>query len=335
MVLVKIALFFIVALLIGCGSIRDNTPIVKTVDGISIKPYFSLTQSNYKDGGGVDELIIDDINSAQKTIRLAIYGFSNDKIRDAILEAYKRGVDTIIVTDDKRVNQENIQILKSEGITIIDDQNPSALMHHKFLVIDGNIVWSGSANYNYYSFYKNNENLVKFKSSKVAKVYLEEFGELYTHVDKEGAYVSDTLEIYFSPEDDFEQRLLSLMESAKKSIDFLAFAFTSKPLADALKKKFENGIKIRGVYDKRWNSSSKYSTYNSLLSYGLNVKLDGNNQTLHDKIFIIDDKTVVTGSYNFTNKANEANNENAIVVHNSEFASRYEDEFEDIYAIAK
>jgi phosphatidylserine/phosphatidylglycerophosphate/cardiolipin synthase-like enzyme len=88
------------------------------------------------------------------------------------------------------------------------------------------------------------------------------------------------------------------------------------------------------VFDKRWNSN-QYSKYNEMLSNGLNVKLDGNKQTMHNKVFIIDDKTVVTGSYNFTEKANEKNNENAIVVHNEEFASRYEDEFEEIFTLAQ
>lgn len=320
----------------GCGSIRDNISTNKSIDGISIKPYFSLTNSKYKDGGGVDELIINDINSAKKSIRLAIYGFSNDRIRDAILNAHQRGVDTKVVTDDKRVNSENILMLIDKGIDVIDDKNPSALMHHKFLVIDGNIVWSGSANYSYYAFYKYNNNLIKFKSSKIANVYLEEFEELYTHVNKEGAYVSDILEIYFSPEDDFEQRLLGLIENAKESIDFLAFAFTNEKISDALKEKFDEGVKIRGVFDKEQHEGflKRYSKFNTLLEHNLNVKLDGNTQIMHNKVFIIDQKTVVTGSYNFTVKANEENSENSIVVHNSEFASRYEDEFEVIFTEA-
>ena len=320
-------------LILGCGGGKKE--MATYIGTTSIKPYFSLTGSNYNRGGGVDELIISEIEDAKKSIRLAIYGFSNDRIRDAILNAHKRGVDTKVVTDDKRANSENILLLKSAGIDVVDDKNPYALMHHKFLVIDENVVWSGSANYSYYAFYKNNENLVKFTSSKIAKVYLEEFDELYHHKDVEGAYVSDNLEIYFSPEDDFEQRLLSLIENAKESIDFLAFAFTNKKISDALKERFDKGITIRGVFDKEQHEGflKRYSKYETLLSHQIDVKLDGNRQTMHNKVFIIDHKTVITGSYNFTVKANEDNNENAIVVHNSEFASRYEDEFEEIFAL--
>ncbi len=327
---------FVFLLLAGCSSTRENSTTTLKTEDLIIKPYFSLTNSNFNKGGGVDDILIDEITNAKKNIYLAIYGFSNDRIRDAIIVAFKKGVDTKIVTDDSQLDSENITILRDEGIEIIDDKNPYALMHHKFLIIDESVVWSGSANYSYYAFYKNNENLVKIKSQKIAKVYLDEFKELYDHKDIEGAYISSSLEIYFSPEDDFEQRLLELIENAKESIDFLAFAFTNKNLSDALKMKFDQGVKIRGVFDKKQNDGflKKYSKYNTLLAHKIDVKLDGNRQTMHNKIFIIDKKTVVTGSYNFTIKANEENNENAIIVHNREFASRYESEFEDIFSLA-
>ena len=332
--------FFLAAsllLLFGCSSTSRGIDATPATDGVKIKPYFSQTDSNYNLGGGVDDLIVKEIENAKKSLRLAVYGFTNDRLRDALIVAYKKGVDVKVITDDGEFYKKDIVVLKDAGIEVVNDENPYALMHHKFLVIDDAVVWSGSANYSYYAFYKNNENLVKITGSKVAKVYLDEFKELYEHKDYEGAYISDNLEIYFSPEDDFEQKLLQLIESAKVSIDFLAFAFTNEKISDALKAKFDEGIKIRGVFDKKQNDGflKKYSKYNTLLSYGLDVKLDGNRQTMHNKVFIIDDKTVVTGSYNFTVKANYDNNENAIVVHNDEFAYRYLEEFETIWSLGE
>ena len=330
----RVLLLTVFLLLVGCGGREASLYNQNPSESISIKPYFSLTNSSYKESKGMEKTLIQEINQAKESIRLAIYGFSNDRIRDAVLATFKRGVDTKIVTDDTEANKENILILKEAGIEVVDDEDSSALMHNKFLIIDANVVWTGSANYTYYSFFKNNENMVRIKSRKIANVYLEEFNEIFNHNYKEGAYISEKLEVYFSPEDDFEQRLLDLIEHAKYSIDFLAYAFTSKTLSNALKNRHDKGISIRGVFDKRWNSN-QYSKYNEMLSNGLNVKLDGNKQTMHNKVFIIDDKTVVTGSYNFTEKANEKNNENAIVVHNEEFASRYEDEFEEIFTLAQ
>ncbi len=325
---------FFIFIFTSCSTSSRNIAQNQTAT-LTIKPYFSQTNSNFNNGGGVDDIIVKEIKSAKKSLYLAIYGFTNDRIRDALIDAYKNGVDVIIVTDDTKMASEDINVIKDSGIKVISDESPSSLMHHKFLVIDGSVVWTGSANYGYYAFYKNNENLVKFTSIKVAKVYLDEFDELLNGVDKEGAYVSEKLEIYFSPEDDFEQRLLQLIDEASVSIDFLAFAFTNDNIALALIEKHKQGVNVRGVFDKKQNDGflKKYSKYNKLLSNSLDVKLDGNRQTMHNKVFIIDKKTVVTGSYNFTVKANEANNENSIVVHNKEFAYRYTQEFEEIFSL--
>jgi len=332
-------LFLVISFLLlsGCSSTSRNIDTLPATNGIKIKPYFSQTGSNYNLGGGIDDLIVEEIKSAKKSLRLAVFGFTNDRLRDALIVAHKKGVDVIVVTDDGEFYKDDIVVLKDAGVEVLNDENPNALMHHKFLVIDGAVVWSGSANYSYYAFYKNNENLVKITSSKIAKVYLDEFKELYEKKDYEGAFLSDSLEIYFSPEDDFEQRLIQLIEDANISIDFLAFAFTNEKISDALKTKFNEGVKIRGVFDKKQNNGflKRYSKYNTLLSHGLDVKLDGNRQTMHNKVFIIDGKTVVTGSYNFTVKANKQNNENIIIIHNKEFTYHYLEEFETIWSLGE
>ena len=321
----------------SCSTFSKDVETSKQTSSITIKPYFSQTNSNYNNGGGVDDIIVQEIKNAKKSLKLAIYGFTNDRIRDALIEVHKKGIDVKIITDDSKIDSEDISVIKQAGIQVLDDKDKNALMHHKFLIIDENVVWSGSANYGYYAFYKNNENLVKFTSKKVAEVYLDEFEELKNGKNYEGAYVGENLEIYFSPEDDFEQRLLQLIEKARESIDFLTFAFTNENISNALKQKHDNGVKIRGVFDKKQNDGflKKYSKYNTLFEHGIDVKLDGNKQTMHNKVFIIDKKTVITGSYNFTVKANDDNNENSIVVHNGEFASRYLDEFEEIFYLGE
>ncbi len=334
-------LFYLLLLLLltGCGHvIRDNNSTDTSVsqnDGIKINAYFSQTSGNYHDGGGIDALIVDDYNRAKEEILVAIYALTNDRIRDALIAAHQRGVDVEVYTDDGELFSDDMKLLKEAGIPVLSDEDPSALMHDKFSVIDRKIVWSGSCNYTYYAFYRNNENLVKITGSKVAEVYRQEFFELWEHQLVENAYVSDVLEIYFSPEDDFEQRLLDLIAHAHKEIDFLAFAFTNDNVSDALIAKKEEGVTIKGVIDEKQNSYQKKSSdYQKLKENGIDVHLDGNRYTLHDKIMIIDD-TVITGSYNFTQKANDTNNENSIVVHNKAFADRYKTEFQKIFAEAK
>ena len=47
----------------------------------------------------------------------------------------------------------------------------------------------------------------------------------------------------------------------------------------------------------------------------------------YDKAFIIDDNTVVLGSYNFSKNADESNDENFLIIHNPEIAAQFMAEF--------
>jgi phosphatidylserine/phosphatidylglycerophosphate/cardiolipin synthase-like enzyme len=54
---------------------------------------------------------------------------------------------------------------------------------------------------------------------------------------------------------------------------------------------------------------------------------------MHNKIFIIDRETVITGSYNPTANGNERNNENVVILHNRQIAKKYLEEYEKIKSI--
>jgi phosphatidylserine/phosphatidylglycerophosphate/cardiolipin synthase-like enzyme len=58
---------------------------------------------------------------------------------------------------------------------------------------------------------------------------------------------------------------------------------------------------------------------------GVPVWLDGEHQSAHNKIMVLDDDTVVTGSYNFTKAAQFKNAENVLVIHgNRALAQQYQ-----------
>lgn len=61
----------------------------------------------------------------------------------------------------------------------------------------------------------------------------------------------------------------------------------------------------------------------------LPVRTDGNKYTLHHKVIINDGETVITGSYNFTKAADNANDDNILVIHSSAVAALYEQEFQE------
>ena len=90
----------------------------------------------------MEQALLDLINNAAISIDVAIYDFNRASIRDALIAAHNRGIVVRVVTDDE-ASEENAtykpfyDALKSAGITVIDDNRPSDIMHNKFLVVDG------------------------------------------------------------------------------------------------------------------------------------------------------------------------------------------------------
>jgi phosphatidylserine/phosphatidylglycerophosphate/cardiolipin synthase-like enzyme len=307
------------------------------VEQIYMLPLFSKTSGAYYDGG-VDQIIVQDIKRAKRSIELAMYDFTNRDIKDALIEAKNRGVEVRVVTDDNKIEDEVYQELILNGIKVVNDNDSSKLMHNKFLIIDDNILWTGSANYTVFAFYRNYENLIKFESRGVASIYKKEFENLYINSDKNytGGAVGDVVSIYFSPDSDFEEKLIKEIDKAKESINFLAFSFTNRDIADALIRAKDRGVEVKGIFDENQNNFQSSSVYEYLNSSGVEVHLSTKNK-LHSKVMIMDNQRVITGSYNFSKSANDENNENSVIVSHTTVANQYTKNFfnilEDIQAL--
>ncbi|HBY08896.1 MAG TPA: phospholipase, partial [Chloroflexi bacterium] len=112
---------------------------------------------------------------------------------------------------------------------------------------------------------------------------------------------------------------------------FLAFSFTSDPIAGALLERAAAGVEVAGVFEESQYHANTGGEFDRLAAAGLDVRLDGNPNNMHHKVFIIDGKIVVTGSYNFSRSAEERNDENTLIIHNPEIAAQYLVEFERVF----
>ena len=137
-------------------------------------------------------------------------------------------------------------------------------------------------------------------------------------------------DILFSAEDHAVSNLIALVNDAKTSIRFLAFSFTDYPLAKAMIDRTLGGVDVRGVYET-FGSNSIGSELKTFRCAQVPVRQDGNGSFLHDKIIIIDDSIVVTGSLNFSSSADDENEENVVIVDNPEIAALYLQEFDKIW----
>jgi phosphatidylserine/phosphatidylglycerophosphate/cardiolipin synthase-like enzyme len=64
------------------------------------------------------------------------------------------------------------------------------------------------------------------------------------------------------------------------------------------------------------------------------VRQDGNPKFLHDKLIVVDNHIVISGSFNFSSNATESNDENVMIVDNAQIANLYMQEFDRIWSIA-
>jgi phosphatidylserine/phosphatidylglycerophosphate/cardiolipin synthase-like enzyme len=94
------------------------------------------------------------------------------------------------------------------------------------------------------------------------------------------------------------------------------------------------GVKVRGVFENT-GSDTAYSEYGGMKKAGLDVWQDGNPYLMHHKIFIVDGKTVVLGSFNFSENAETQNDENLLIVDDPSLAQQFTAEFGRVYDQAK
>jgi phosphatidylserine/phosphatidylglycerophosphate/cardiolipin synthase-like enzyme len=98
--------------------------------------------------------------------------------------------------------------------------------------------------------------------------------------------------------------------------------------------KHQEGISVDGVFESQ-NAEGTGAEFNKLRSGGINVLEDGSCYILHHKTIIIDDRVVITGSYNFTASAERDNDENLVIIDDATLARQYIEEFDRTYAQAE
>ena len=138
----------------------------------------------------------------------------------------------------------------------------------------------------------------------------------------------------FAAEDEVVRQLKPVIEAAQSKIRFMAFSFTNDEIGQAVIDRAKDGVLVQGVFETR-GSDTEFSEFGRMQKQQLDVWQDGNPYTLHHKVFIIDDQTVVLGSYNFSVNADESNDENLLVIHSADIAKEFVAEFNRVYNQAK
>ncbi|OGO19062.1 MAG: hypothetical protein A2Z14_16055 [Chloroflexi bacterium RBG_16_48_8] len=293
--------------------------------------------------GGPDSYLVEAMDSAQFSIDMAMYHLDLWSVREVLIRAHRRGIVVQVVTDDAYKEELEIRSLQEAGINVMDDARPG-IMHHKFIVIDRKEVWTGSMNMTVNGAYRNDDHLIRVLSDKVAESYTHEFDEMFLE-DRFGALsLADTpypivdlegmeVEIYFSPDDGVLNRIIENLRTAERSVEILAYAFTTDTIGETLLDLHQSGVEVRGVVEASQAQAAGSETPRLRLA-GVDIRLDGNPENMHHKVIIIDGVTVILGSYNFTRSAEEKNDENVLIFHDPALAAQFLIEFDRIYGSA-
>jgi phosphatidylserine/phosphatidylglycerophosphate/cardiolipin synthase-like enzyme len=331
-------------------------PIPGGYDGGWFQLYFTApvpgaSESTFHDSP-VEAALVAAIDRAQQTVDMAIYELESQPVTDALLRAKERGVRVRVVTDGEYGLEDpdaTFDQLELAGIPVVSDEARRGYMHNKFVVIDGLYVWTGSTNFKPNGFYRNNNNSMLIRSSRLAQNYTAEFEELFA--GQFGASSPKTvanpvitvegtrIETYFESEGDLGARLAELISEAH-SVRFMAFSFTEslrwkengteRSVMLLLRDRAQAGeLEVKGIVE-----ASSRSGVKPLLCAGLDIRQDGNPDVMHHKVFIFDEAIVAMGSFNFSNRAANENDENMLIIHNPDIARAYLEEFDRLWAVA-
>ena len=315
--------------------------------GSWIDIYFTDPESPLasQETGGLDGPLAASIDTARLTVDVAIYSMSLRSIRDALIRAHERGVQVRVVMESDNMDRSAPQALIDAGIPVVGDRRES-LMHDKFVVIDRSEIWLGSMNFTYSGAYEDNNQLIHIRSIKMAENYTTEFEEMFVDDMFGDRVVPETpnpevtidgtdMEVYFSPDDGVANRIYEILNEAEESIYFMAFSFTTDEFGEIIREQAENGLTIAGVMEEEQVKSNVGTEYDFFKQAGLDVVIDGNEGQMHHKTMIVDEKIVITGSYNLSRSAETRNDENVLVIYNEKITDFFLQEFQRIYQQAQ
>lgn len=144
------------------------------------------TQTAFSPSPEAVKLIQRTISKAEHSIDVAAYSFTSYKIADALIDAHQRGVDVRVLLDkgQGKRHYRAIEDMQAAGIPIRINRH-YAIMHDKYIIIDGKTLETGSFNYTANAEKRNAENVIVIKNNKtLAAAYFQNWENLWDEGEK-------------------------------------------------------------------------------------------------------------------------------------------------------
>ncbi|MCX8082828.1 MAG: phospholipase D-like domain-containing protein [bacterium] len=265
-----------------------------------------------------DKILLSLIENAKSSVYIAGYSISSGKMIELIKKNKERIVIKVLTERDYKNLPKNI----------VKVYQKSGLFHPKFITVDGISVLIGSGNFTDDGLHLHHNHFLLIQDPKIAEFFNKKFLAWWQDTPFEEVYEDSIYRIYFSPDTDCESIIVNELSKARDTIHFAHYRFTSEKIARAIILKKFTGVKVYGIMDA--SGIEPYSFFYPLSYYGCKLKKSNLAGLLHDKLFIIDGETVITGSYNPTTSAKK-NTECLIIIKDKKTAEKLLTEWKKLW----
>ncbi len=142
--------------------------------------------------------------------------------------------------------------------------------------------------------------------------------------------LTQDVDVHFSP--GLQDRIAAELRDTRKTVDVAMFHFTSERLARTLAARRRDGLRVRVLLDA---SQADPAFVRRLREDGLDVRLAAPKEEgarFHHKFAVLDEGRVITGSYNWTFRADAASDENLVILRDAPTAAKFHVEFERLWS---
>jgi phosphatidylserine/phosphatidylglycerophosphate/cardiolipin synthase-like enzyme len=307
------------------------------------------------------ERLVDWLGAASRSLDLALYdvrlpGPVGDAVADALRATMRRGVRVRLAFNDDTPGPDprpfeppppstERHVLEELGAELKGIPGWRDLMHHKYVVRDGDAVWTGSMNWTLDSWTRQENVIATLAQPAVAAAYARDFGQLWESGSVGASGNFDTpaaggVRPWFTPGRGraLSHRIAERISSARTRVRIATPLVTAGPILAALNEAIaEERVDIRGVCDatqtrqvfRQWARNPR-SKWKAPLLVGALEAFSGKRSTpyeagsahdfMHAKVMVADD-VVFLGSFNLS-RSGETNAENVLEIADPALAGR-------------
>ncbi|HPE68533.1 MAG TPA: phospholipase D-like domain-containing protein [Thermotogota bacterium] len=265
------------------------------------------------------------IAQARRSLDVCIYDLQDPEMVALVNERAAHGVSVRLFTENAH---QAIEGLSAEVARKCDDA--SGLMHCKYMIRDSDALWLSSANLTPTSLDLHENFGVLTYSPQLIAAFQEHFDSFFSLFPQSKQARAD-VGVFFSPGDAPFDELVGQLARARESILIGMYAFSDYRLARTLAVLAANGVRVHVLADKDWNLSGPYSVVRDLFPF-CQVRYDTREPgLLHEKFALVDGRTLVLGSYNWTLSAQQKNHEFLLVTRDALLVDAFQQHFWELW----